>query len=475
MLKKTDHRKPENVIGKHKMKINDMKQKTIFFGLFLCIFIHFKAKAQYPTDKEIFFDSLKTFWSDKNKSDFAAIWAIEFKNKWPNSFNNRIEKTLVPVLNSNNNAKAEFVFLEKLYLKNDSIVNSFIAPIYFWKKIQTTNNKKELEGLINKFTLLLKDSANYLNRTERYGLMIVSDLERKSNIDKQTINHLLEKIIFNLEKFKYLERTDALGGTMQSWQRNWFRCLYAYTYYQKHLKNPSLEINIEKAAYFSPDFIDKPFESEIKNELTFLYNDSKIPNYNTEYYIFLNNNHQSVKALSHITKVSLRDPSNENIALLKKSYNENKVAEPFNVYWKKKVDSLMVPFPKIKVLFNNDQTIDFGNASKSWTYIDVWATWCPPCVKELPEIEKFYQKTKSNANYNLDLFTLSVNSSDLKKFIAKNNYTFPVSEISEEITKKLGVETFPTKFLLSPQRKFLEIPHGNWQEYIKNYTLNDFE
>ena len=305
--------------------------------------------------------------------------------------------------------------------------------------------------------------------------MIVSDLERKSNIDKQTINHLLEKIIFNLEKFKYLERTDALGGTMQSWQRNWFRCLYAYTYYQKHLKNPSLEINIEKAAYFSPDFIDKPFESEIKNELTFLYNDSKIPNYNTEYYIFLNNNHQSVKALSHITKVSLRDPSNENIALLKKSYNENKVAEPFNVYWKKKVDSLMVPFPKIKVLFNNDQTIDFGNASKSWTYIDVWATWCPPCVKELPEIEKFYQKTKSNANYNLDLFTLSVNSSDLKKFIAKNNYTFPVSEISEEITKKLGVETFPTKFLLSPQRKFLEIPHGNWQEYIKNYTLNDFE
>ena len=135
----------------------------------------------------------------------------------------------------------------------------------------------------------------------------------------------------------------------------------------------------------------------------------------------------------------------------------------------------MVPFPKIKVLFNNDQTIDFGNASKSWTYIDVWATWCPPCVKELPEIEKFYQKTKSNANYNLDLFTLSVNSSDLKKFIAKNNYTFPVSEISEEITKKLGVETFPTKFLLSPQRKFLEIPHGNWQEYIKNYTLNDFE
>lgn len=451
------------------------KQKTIFIGLFLCIFIHLKTRAQYPNDKEVFFDSLKTFWSDKNKSDQAAIWAIEFKNKWPNSFNTRIEKTLVPILNSHNDAMAEAVFLEKLYLKNDSVVNSIIAPIYFWNKIKTTNNEKEIVGWINKFTFLLKDSANYLNRTERYGLMIVRELEIKNNIDTNTINRLLDKIILNLEKFKYLDRTDAPEASMASWQRHWFRCLYAYTYYQKYLKNSILEINIVRAAYFSPDFIDKPFESAIKSELDFLYNDLKIPNYNIEYYIFLNDNHKSLKALSHLTNVTLRDPSDENISLLKKSYNENKIVEPFHIYWKKKVDSIMIPFPKIKITFNNSESIDFAIISKKWTYIDVWATWCPPCIKELPEIEKFYQKIKSNTNYSLDLFTMSVNSSDLKNFIAKKNYTFPVSEIDEATKKKLGVVAFPSKFLVSPERKFLEIPHGNWQEFIKNYTLTEIE
>lgn len=303
--------------------------------------------------------------------------------------------------------------------------------------------------------------------------MIVSELGRKNNIDKNTINQLLDKIISNLEKFKYLDRTDLAVGTSLHWQRHWFRCLYAYTCYQKYLKNMALEINLENAAHFSPDFIDKPFESEIKTEMTFLYNNSEIPNYNIEYYNFLNKNHKSQKALIHMTKVTLKDPSDENISLLKKSHNENKIVEPFNFYWKKKVDSIMIPFPNINVTFNDNQTIDFGTISKTWTYIDVWATWCSPCVKELPEIEKFYQKIKSDTHYNLNLYTMSVNSSDLKNFIAENNYSFPVSEINEEIFKQLGVEAFPTKYLLSPERKFLEIPHGNWQEYIKNYTLTD--
>ena len=57
--------------------------------------------------------------------------------------------------------------------------------------------------MINKFTLLLKDSANYLNRTERYGLMLVNEAEGKKNIDKNTINYLYDKLISNIEKFKY--------------------------------------------------------------------------------------------------------------------------------------------------------------------------------------------------------------------------------------------------------------------------------
>ncbi|MEK6657188.1 MAG: redoxin domain-containing protein, partial [Nitrospirota bacterium] len=42
-------------------------------------------------------------------------------------------------------------------------------------------------------------------------------------------------------------------------------------------------------------------------------------------------------------------------------------------------------------------------------FINFWATWCSPCKKEFPELNKFYETYKDN-----DLVVLAVNS-DLKK------------------------------------------------------------
>lgn len=447
---------------------------NIFIGLFICVLIATKANAQYPSEKDVFFDSLKTFWSDINKSDKAAVWAVEFKNKWPNSFNTRIENKLIPVLRSQKNNEAESAFLEILYNKNDSVINTFISPIYFWNKIQRTNNEKELDDLIRKFTLLLKDSANYLSRTERYGLAIVDQLNSKNYNQFQT-NQLLDKLIKNIEQFKYIDITDAPEGSIFSWQRHWFRCLYSYTFYRKYLNDPNSEIAIEKAAYFSIDYIDKSFDYETQKELCFLFNDSVVPNFKIEYFNFLNKNKKELKAINYLTNITLDDPCDENFSLLKKTYIESKRKDSFEFYWKNKVDSIMVPFPKTKIVFNSGQEIEFGNRSKSWTFIDIWATWCPPCIKELPEIDKFYQQTKNNPSYKIEVFSMSYKSTNLKNFIAKKGYTFPVCEIPEEIIKKLGVTLFPTKILLSPEGKFLKLPHGNWKEYVKNYMLMDFE
>lgn len=433
-----------------------------------------QAKAQYPNDKEVFFDSLKTYWSDKNKSDKAVDWAIAYKNKWPNSFNNRIEKALLPVLKSSRNVQAESMFLEQLFLKKDSTINAYVGPIYYWNKILHANNEKDLDNLVDQFNRLLKDSANYLNRTERYGLAIVKLLEAK-NYNQTKTNRLLAKLISNLEKFKYMDRTDAPEGSMLSWQRHWFRCLYSYTYFQTYLKNPNSEPDIEKAAYFSPDFLDKPFEHEIQKELNFLFNDSTVPNFKIEYFTFLQKNNKKIKALDYLTHVTLGDPSNENHLLLKQFYPEIKKTDPFEVYWKKKIDSVMVPFPKVSLAFTSGQTVHFGTPSKKWIYIDVWGTWCPPCLKELPEIEKFYQQCKNNPLCQLEVFTLSFNSTNLQNFLMNKNFTFPVSEITEDITKKLKITSYPAKFLLSPEGNYLQLPHGNWKEYIKNYTLMPME
>jgi thiol-disulfide isomerase/thioredoxin len=76
---------------------------------------------------------------------------------------------------------------------------------------------------------------------------------------------------------------------------------------------------------------------------------------------------------------------------------------------------------------------DFGGAT--WTLasfqgkttlINVWATWCAPCQKELPHLQKLYEKIKDQSD--LQVVTLNVDEEidRVQPYLRKNKYTFPV-------------------------------------------------
>ncbi len=63
-----------------------------------------------------------------------------------------------------------------------------------------------------------------------------------------------------------------------------------------------------------------------------------------------------------------------------------------------------------------------------FTILNLWATWCPPCVKEIPHFIQFYQKHKKD---NIKLILLSIEGKDseedtLKPFLQKNPIPFRV-------------------------------------------------
>ena len=46
-----------------------------------------------------------------------------------------------------------------------------------------------------------------------------------------------------------------------------------------------------------------------------------------------------------------------------------------------------------------------SNLSGKWVLVNYWADWCPPCIKEMPELENFYNDNKAQAlvlTYNFD-------------------------------------------------------------------------
>ena len=58
--------------------------------------------------------------------------------------------------------------------------------------------------------------------------------------------------------------------------------------------------------------------------------------------------------------------------------------------------------------------------------VNVWATWCPPCVDEMPSLEKLYQEFK---NESFEILAISIDSDGITAvppFMKKHGLTFPV-------------------------------------------------
>jgi thiol-disulfide isomerase/thioredoxin len=74
----------------------------------------------------------------------------------------------------------------------------------------------------------------------------------------------------------------------------------------------------------------------------------------------------------------------------------------------------------------NGKTISLQQQKGKVVFLNFWATWCPPCLAELPSINDFYLKIKDNPN----IVFISVDSdNDLPKsslFLQKKGYQFPV-------------------------------------------------
>jgi peroxiredoxin len=84
--------------------------------------------------------------------------------------------------------------------------------------------------------------------------------------------------------------------------------------------------------------------------------------------------------------------------------------------------------------------------------VNIWATWCPPCVEEMPSMEKLYRKFKGQ---NFEILAVSIDASGIKAvapFMRKSNLTFPALIDSEgAINAVYGVTGVPESFIIDKQ------------------------
>jgi len=96
-------------------------------------------------------------------------------------------------------------------------------------------------------------------------------------------------------------------------------------------------------------------------------------------------------------------------------------------------------------------------------FLNFWATWCPPCKEEMPDIEKLYQEYNFNqddviilgvANPTSEAYPTNADASaeEIKAFLEENNYTFPVVfDETGEVLENYYISAFPTTFMIDKE------------------------
>ena len=112
------------------------------------------------------------------------------------------------------------------------------------------------------------------------------------------------------------------------------------------------------------------------------------------------------------------------------------------------------------------QHIDFTLTDlqgKSWTLKDLhgkvvlvnfWATWCPPCQKEMPDLEAL---SKRFADQGLVILAISDEEADkVKPFIAQRNITYPILlDPGRKVNELFQVEGIPKSFVYDREGKLV--------------------
>lgn len=85
-----------------------------------------------------------------------------------------------------------------------------------------------------------------------------------------------------------------------------------------------------------------------------------------------------------------------------------------------------------------------------WVVVNYWATWCPPCREELPELEVFYTSNRDQAVV-LGINMEDIDDAQLRRFVEEQFLSFPILRGTRAAAKAFGpIPGLPTTYLVAP-------------------------
>ncbi|HQO49190.1 MAG TPA: TlpA disulfide reductase family protein [Bacteroidales bacterium] len=119
------------------------------------------------------------------------------------------------------------------------------------------------------------------------------------------------------------------------------------------------------------------------------------------------------------------------------------------------------------------QVVNLGQFKGQTILLNFWATWCPPCIAEMPDIQALYDGFGDKAVF---LLVSDEKTSTVNEFAQKKGYNMPFYQQASTTPPAFSTNSIPTTWIISPEGKIVIRKTGaaKWnsasmQELISSY------
>lgn len=121
---------------------------------------------------------------------------------------------------------------------------------------------------------------------------------------------------------------------------------------------------------------------------------------------------------------------------------------------------------------NTGKNIDFADLKGKVVFVNFWATWCPPCIAEMPSLQELY---KAYGNEVVFLFVTNDSAEKINSFLHKNEYTFPCYNIKTVLPNEFRHSEIPSTYIVNKQGNIVvqKIGATNWNSKNMHKTINE--
>lgn len=93
-------------------------------------------------------------------------------------------------------------------------------------------------------------------------------------------------------------------------------------------------------------------------------------------------------------------------------------------------------------------------------FMNIWATWCPPCIAEMPSIHSLYTHFEDDENISFILVSVDEDFEKAKKFMETRGYDLPIYHYRSKTQGTYQSSAIPTTYVISSNSEIVVEKQG---------------